>query len=128
MSLRSVLISLKILAGILWPATTYAAAMSFGEDLAKVPPIGLLLVFILSLVSGIVSLLNGWKVEKPQSPATAAVGHLLGSQLAGWLAFFGAMSQELGDFPAAGAIAVAAYCGARFIDAAAARLLGGSNG
>jgi hypothetical protein len=108
---------------LLWPMTCWATSVTLGAEMAAVPLLAWMMVAILSLVSGLVALLTRWREVEPAKPVLFAASHMLGSGLSGLLAFFLCEDANVADFPEAAVIAVAAFAGARLIEAAAARMV-----
>lgn len=108
---------------LLWPMTAWATSVTLGTTLGEVPVLAWSMVFILSLISGLAALLTRWREADPTKPILFAVSHMLGSLLAGFLMFLVAEILNRPDFEEAALIAVAAFAGARLIDAAAVRLI-----
>jgi hypothetical protein len=117
--------ALKFSILLLWPMTAWATSVTLGTSLAGVPMLAWVMVLILSLVSGLAALLTRWREAEPTKPVLFAASHMLGSLLSGVLTFLVAEYAEVPDFGEAALIAVAAFAGARLIDAAAVRLIDG---
>jgi hypothetical protein len=110
---------------LLWPATTYAASVTLGTTLGQVPPVAWFIVLALSVVSGLVSLLQRIKEEMKTPEGDAALkrtwrwytaAHMLGALFVGLLAFLFAEGAELRDFFEAIFIAAMSWGGARVMD------------
>jgi hypothetical protein len=110
---------------LMWPAVTWAAAVTLGNTLNSIPPSALMIIFVLATVSGIVSLLQRLKDEmmKPEGETQIrrawrwfAVAHLSGALFVGMIAFMIAEAANIKDFYEAVFIAVLAYAGARAMD------------
>ena len=114
---------LKAIVYLLWPATAWATGVTLGDTLATVPLLAWVMVFMLSTVSGLAALLNRLKDNTPLKLPLFVASHMLGSALSGLLMFFMSTGAGLGDFYQAGLIAIAAYAGATFLDAAAEKLV-----
>lgn len=109
----------------LWPATTYAASVTLGQTLEQIPALAWAVVFGLSLVSGMVSLLQRIKDEMKTPEGEIALkrslrwylaAHVLGAVFVGLLAFLFAEGVELRDFFEAIFIAAMSWGGARVMD------------
>ena len=120
LNLRGVKESVIILAPIfiLW----------FGYDLA--PKILLIVVIALSTLAGATALvirIDRELRDKPgvvfERPTLFAVAHMLGSWLAGTLAFILAESQNMNDWGELGFIITASFMGAKFIELVAEKYL-----
>lgn len=118
-------VALHLTVMLLWPATTWAASITLGKTLGDVPPLAWVIVFALSLVSGLVSLLQRIKEEMKTPEGEAALrrswrwytaAHLLGAVFVGLMAFLFAEGAELRDFFEAIFIAAMAWGGARVMD------------
>lgn len=120
---RQTLLCLQLIVYLLWPACAWATGVTLGETLATVPLLAWMMVFILSTVSGLAALLNRLKDSTPPKLRLFVASHMLGSALSGLLIFFISTGAEVGDFYQAGLIATAAYAGAKFLDAAADKLV-----
>ena len=117
--------ALRITVLLLWPMTAWATSVTLGASLSEVPFLAWVMVLILSLISGLAALLTRWREADPVRPVLFAVSHMLGSLLAGFLVFLIAEHLDRPDFEEAVFIAVAAFAGARLIDAAAMRMISG---
>lgn len=116
---------LYALAWVLWPMVTWAASVTLSNTINEIPVSAWVIVFILSAVSGLVSLLQRLKDEmmKPKWETqiyrawrwfTAA--HIIGALFAGLIAFLVAEAFDITDLIEAVFIAVMAYGGARVTD------------
>lgn len=117
------LIALKLCVWSMWPVTAWATSITLGSTLTEVPLLAWLMVLILSSVSGTAALLNRLKTEDPERPVTFVISHMVGSLLAGVLAFLAAEAIDTNDLAEALAIGLAAYAGAKLIDAWADRFI-----
>lgn len=118
-------VALHLTAALLWPATTLAATVTLDATLGDIPPLAWLIVLALSLVSGLVSLLQRIKEEIKTPEGEAAlkrtwrwytVAHMLGAVFVGFMAFLFAEGAELRDFYEAIFIAAMSWGGARVMD------------
>jgi hypothetical protein len=118
-------VALHLTVALLWPATTWAASITLGKTLGDIPPIAWFIVLALSMVSGLVSLLQRIKEEMKTPEGEAALkrswrwyaaAHLLGALFVGMLAFLFAEGAELRDFFEAIFIAAMSWGGARVMD------------
>lgn len=122
---KSFQLAFHLTAALLWPATTYAASMTLGKTLGQVPPIAWVIVFVLSFVSGLVSLLQRVRDEMrtvkgerelKRSWRWYLTAHILGALFVGMLAFMFAEGTNLRDFYEAIFIAAMSWGGARAMD------------
>lgn len=115
----------KVALLILWPITATAATITFGERMADIPPLAILMTLMLSTLSGVTALLHAMKKE---FESNAEIGHLwlfvssklLGSNMAGLMMFFGAEYYGFADTAEAAAICLAAFGGGPLIERAIA--------
>lgn len=116
---------LHLTVALLWPATTWAASVTLGQTLEQIPAIAWFVVFGLSFVSGLVSLLQRIKDEMKTPEGEAALkrtwrwyltAHMMGALFVGLLAFLFAEGAELRDFFEAIFIAAMSWGGARVMD------------
>lgn len=120
---KQTIFCLKVVIYLLWPTCAWATGVTLGETLATVPALAWTMVFMLSTISGLAALLNRLKDDTPKKLRLFVTSHMLGSALAGLLIFFMSTGAGVADFYQAGLIATAAYAGAKFLDAAADRLV-----
>lgn len=121
--LKQTLFALKAALVMLWPVSAWAATITFGEQLAQIPMLSILMTVILSTVMGATALLHAMTQEYQQKDKIDhlwlfVTSRVLSSNAAGLLMFFGA---ESSDFPTgykAGAIMLAAFGGTWFIQRA----------
>lgn len=121
-SLRA-LLSLKVMVYSLWPATAWATQITLANSLMAVPPLAWLMVFILSTVSGLASLLNSLKSEDSRHWLLLTAAHMLGSWLSGFIMFLIAEETATSDLMETVFIAIAAYSGAKLTDKASELML-----
>ena len=115
-------VALYAIALSLWPVTTLAAgvtmsAITISDTLLSVPILAVLIVVLLSLMSGVVSLLqrlkeddniHNWKIY--------LFAHMLGAVLVGYVTFFISESYNLNDYFEAACISVCSFGGSKFMD------------
>jgi hypothetical protein len=118
-------LAFHLTATLLWPATTYAASVTLGDTLGQVPAFAWIVVFGLSFVSGLVSLLQRIKDEMRTVEGEATLrrswrwytaAHMLGALFVGLMAFMIAEGVGIGDFYEAVFIAALSWGGARVMD------------
>jgi hypothetical protein len=105
----------------MWPITATAASITFGEKLTSIPALSILMTLLLSTLSGVTSLLNAMKREYEQNKTIDRLwlfisSKLLGSNLAGLLAFLGSEYWGVPDTAIAIAIILAAFGGGPLIE------------
>lgn len=109
----------------LWPMVTWAAGVTLSKTFNDIPKSAWGIVFILSLVSGLVSLLQRLKDEmmKPEDETNIrnawrwfTLAHMVGALFAGMVSFLVAESFAIKDLLEAVFIAVLSYAGARILD------------
>lgn len=114
--LTQTLIASKAALVLLWPVSAWAATIAFGEQMASIPLLSVLMTVILSTLMGATALLHAMKQEYekaaviPRLPLFVAY-HMLSSNAAGVLMFFGAESWDIQTGYRAGAIMLAAFGG-----------------
>jgi hypothetical protein len=91
--------------------------------MASVPLLAWLAVILLSSISGLAALLSRLKEETPKALPTFVAAHMLGSLLAGMIAFFGAEASDQHDLIEAIIIALFAYAGAKLVDLLASKVM-----
>lgn len=121
-SLRA-LLSLKVMVYSLWPVTAWATQITLANSLMAVPPLAWLMVFILSTVSGLASLLNSLKAEDSRHWLLLTTAHMLGSWLSGFIMFLIAEDTAVSDLMETVFIAIAAYSGAKLTEKASELML-----
>lgn len=119
--LKQVLIASKVALIVLWPVSAWAATIAFGEQMASIPLLSLLMTLILSTLTGATALLHAMKkeYEKIGHENGASIPHLwlfvssrmLSSNTAGLLLFLFADSWDIPTGYRAGYIALAAFGG-----------------
>jgi hypothetical protein len=114
--LKQTLIASKVALVLLWPVSAWAATIAFGAQMAQIPALSILMTLILSTLMGATALLHAMKQEYekaaviPRLPLFVAY-HMLSSNAAGLLMFFGAESWDIPTGYRAGAIMLAAFAG-----------------
>lgn len=115
-------VALYFLALSMWPVTTIAAgvtmsAITISETLLSVPILAVLIVILLSLMSGVVSLLqrlkeddniHNWKIY--------LFAHTMGAVMVGYITFFVSESYNFNDYFEAAAISICSFGGSKFMD------------
>lgn len=121
--LKQTLIASKVALVLLWPVSAWAATIAFGEQMAAIPLLSVLMTTILSTLMGATALLHSMKLEYekatliPRLPLFVAY-HLVSANAAGLLMFFGAESWDIPTGYRAGAIMLAAFAGNKGIQRA----------
>lgn len=136
--------ALSALLWFLWPLSTLAASVTIGDTLGSVPPRAWAAVLVLSVVSGLMALLQRMslaisleqqidrtrtvpelhakvlaQLESVQIPTgwrLFVTWHMAGAVLTGVLSFLAMESTEINDFLESVVIALCSYGGARFFD------------
>lgn len=117
------LFAAKAVLFLLWPLTATAATITFGEKLAAIPLLAILMTLLLSTLSGVTALLHAMKQEYEKTREIDRLwlfvsSKLLGSNVAGLLMFFGGETYNLADTALAAAIILAAFGGGPLIERA----------
>ena len=122
--LRSLLISLWI------PAIAFASTVTLDQTLHGITLPTLIIIFVLSSLSGATALLQRIDRELRESqnkklprPALFAAAHMLGSWMAGCLAFLLCENQNANDWLELGIIVAASFAGAKFIESISEKYL-----
>lgn len=131
MNINYLRIVLRCMIAALWlPALAFAGTVTLHETLDGISLTTLGIVFVLSSLSGATALLQRIDRELRASearalprPALFASAHMLGSWLAGSLAFIVAEGQDMNDWVELGLIICASFAGAKFIEAASEKYL-----
>lgn len=131
MSVHYVRIVLRcMLVGLWLPAIAFASTVTLHKTLEGVTLPTLVIVFVLSSLSGATALLQRIDRELRESvtkklprPTLFAAAHMLGSWMAGCLAFLIAESSDTNDWLELGIIVVASFAGAKFIEAISEKYL-----
>jgi hypothetical protein len=93
------------------------AEITISETLMKIPILAVLIVVLLSLMSGIVSLLqrlkeddniHNWKVY--------LLAHMMGAVMVGYITFFVSESYNVNDYLEAACISICSFGGSKFMD------------
>jgi hypothetical protein len=87
------LLATKLITLTLWPVSAYAAQLTFGEELAKIPVLSFLMTFILSSLLGITAVLHTMLKELQTNGQIKYVwlsisARMFGSISAGLMMFF----------------------------------------
>lgn len=116
--LKQTLVAAKVTLLVLWPATAWAASLAFGEQMAQISLLSLLMTVILSTVMGATALLYAMTEEYRQNDGKEIprlglfiASRMLSSNAAGLLVFFGAESWDIHLGYRAGAIMLASFGG-----------------
>lgn len=110
------LFKIKALIYALWPCSVYAAGLSFGQEIISINFTDYAVCLGLSLVSGLVALLQELKDGKElEKPKTYIAYRILSALMSGLVMLFIAMDQTIGSYKAALMISIAAYMGPKFI-------------
>jgi hypothetical protein len=120
---RLLLLGAKLTIWTMWPLTAWAASITFGERMAAIPLLAILMTAMLSTLSGVTALLHKMKQEYEKSGEIQRLwlfisSNLLGSNVAGLLCFFAAESYNVTDTMEAAAIVLAAFGGTWLIERA----------
>jgi hypothetical protein len=114
--LKQALLASKAALCLLWPVSAWAATITFGEQMAAIPMLSVLMTMLLSTLMGATALLHAMKQEYEKAAVIQRLAlfvayHLLSSNAAGLLMFFGAESWDIQTGYRAGAIMLAAFGG-----------------
>jgi len=131
MSANYLRIVLKCLLVALWlPALAIAGTVTLDQTLDGITLPTLIIVFVLSSLSGATALLQRIDRELRTSvtktlprPTLFASAHMLGSWLAGCLAFMLCENQNANDWLELGVIVAASFAGAKFIESISEKYL-----
>jgi hypothetical protein len=120
---KQLLIASKVTLLVLWPVSAYAATIAFGEQLAQIPLLSVLMTVILSTLMGATALLHAMKQEYEANGEIKRLwlfvaSRMLSSNAAGLLMFFGAESWDIATSHKAAAIMLAAFGGTWSIERA----------
>jgi hypothetical protein len=121
--LKQLLLAAKIALWVMWPLTATAATITFGDRMASIPALAVVMTLILSNLCGVTALLHAIKKEYEQGRQIDRLWlfmacKLLGSNTAGLMAFFGAEYYDIPDAGEALAICIAAFGGGPLIERA----------
>jgi hypothetical protein len=122
--LKQLLIAAKVILLVLWPVSAYAATIAFGEQMAQIPLLSMLMTVILSTLMGATALLHAMKQEYEKTDDINRLwlfvtSRMLSSNAAGLLMFFGAESWDgIATSHKAAAIMLAAFGGTWTIERA----------
>ena len=122
---------LKCLLISLWvPAIAFASTVTLDETLEGLTLPTLIIIFVLSSLSGATALLQRIDRELRESqtkklprPTLFAAAHMLGSWMAGCLAFLLCENQNANDWLELGIIVAASFAGAKFIESISEKYL-----
>lgn len=131
MNIDYIRITLRCMMLALWlPAIAFASTVTLSQTLSGVTPSALVIVVLLSSLSGATALLQRIDRELRDTnaatlprPALFACAHMLGSWLAGSLAFILAEGQNVNDWLELGLIICSSFAGAKFIEAVSEKYL-----
>lgn len=127
------LLATKLAVVCLWPFSAYAAQVSFGQELANIPALSLVMTLILSALMGVTSILHAMTEEYKTKDKIERIwlfvsSKMFGSISAGFMMFFGSDSLAIPTGYKALAIACAAFGGTwliqRFVNNTANKHLG----
>lgn len=131
MNINYLRIVLRCMIAALWlPALAFAGTVTLHQTLNGITLTTLGIVFVLSSLSGATALLQ--RIDKElraadaktlTRPALFASAHMLGSWLAGSLAFILAEGQDVNDWLELCLIICASFAGAKFIESVSERVL-----
>ena len=124
MSLSYLRVAMRCMLIALWmPALAFASSITIDKTLQGITLTTLSVVFVLSSLSGATALLQRIDRELRESktdqllrPALFASAHMLGSWLAGCLAFVMAEAADANDWAELSIIICASFAGAKFIE------------
>ena len=117
-------ILLRAILFMTWPPSVLASgAFTLDKTLGDIPSAVWLIVFILSTLGGLTSLLHTLKVETPKNMFLFVSSHMLMAWFAGACSFFLMERLEVDDLLEIPLLAFSAYLGARFVDMVAERLM-----
>lgn len=108
---------------LLWPVSAWAATITFGAQMAAIPLLDVLMTLVLSILSGVTSLLHAMKQEYEKHGEIQRLGlfvasKLFGSIVAGLLTFFCAEAWQWSENYQAAAIIMAGFGGTWLIERA----------
>lgn len=118
-----ILIFLKGIIYVLWPATVWASGLALNDAMKAVPLFAWLTVFVISMLAGLAALLNRLRDEMPPRLGLFIGAHMVSSLLAGVLTFFISERADLDGMTEAISVALAAYAGAAALDKLAAKFI-----
>ena len=122
---------LRCMLAAMWaPALAMASTVTISKTLEGMTASTLAIVFVLSTLSGATALIqridrelrSGTEKTLPR-PTLFAAAHMLGSWMAGTLAFLIAEAQDANDWLELGIIIVASFAGAKFIESISEKYL-----
>lgn len=124
-------IVLRCLLALLWlPALAFAGTVTLEKTLEGLTVASLAIVFVLSSLSGATALtqridreLRDGLVKALPRPMLFVAAHMLGSWLAGTLAFLICEGQDVNDWIELGVIILASFAGAKFIESISEKYL-----
>lgn len=121
--LKQALIATKVMLMILWPTCAWAAAITFGESMASIPPLAILMTLTISTLSGVTALLHAMKQEYEKHGAIQRMwllvsSKLFGSNTAGLAMFFACVELRRSDAEMALAIIIASFGGTWLLERA----------
>lgn len=109
---------------MMWPPTVVAAgAITLDKTLTSIDLTTWVVVFVLSTMGGLTSLLHKLKTESPPRIMVYVCSHMLLAWFAGIGAFFIQEHLEFPDLVEIPLISFSAYMGGRFVDVVAEKLL-----
>jgi predicted membrane-bound spermidine synthase len=108
---------------LLWPVSAWAATIAFGEQMAQIPLLSVLMTLILSTLMGATALLHSMKQEYERTNEIQRLwlfvsSKMLGANAAGLLMFFAAESCQMENSYRAAAIMLSAFGGNFVLDRA----------
>lgn len=114
--LKQAIVVSKVTLILLWPVSAYAATIAFGEQLAEIPLLSVLMTTILSTLMGATALLHAMKQEYEKAAVIPRLwlfvsSKMLGANAAGLLCFFAAESWQMENSYKAAAIMLSAFGG-----------------
>ena len=119
-----------MLAAMWLPGIALASTVTIAKTLEGMTLTALAIVFVLSTLSGATALIQRIDRELRESvdkklprPTLFAAAHMLGSWMAGALAFLIAEGQDVNDWLELGIIIVASFAGAKFIESISEKYL-----
>jgi len=131
MTIHYLRVVLRCMLVALWlPTIAFASTVTLDKTLEGITLPTLIIVFVLSSLSGATALLQRIDRELRESvtktlprPTLFAAAHMLGSWLAGCLAFLLCENQDANDWLELGIIVAASFAGAKFIESISEKYL-----
>lgn len=131
MSVLYIRIVLRCMLLAMWlPALAVAGTVTIEKTFEGMTAVSFMIVFVLSTLSGATALIQRIDRELRESvdkkmprPTLFAAAHMLGSWLAGTLAFLISEGHDVNDWLELGVIIIASFAGAKFIESISEKYL-----